>query len=90
MRRWTNEAGISCFYFSAFNENWKDPQNKGGSENHFGLFKINGEAKYVVWDMVDQNRFNGLSNEFFTIEYRQTNEYFILLIIHHIMLSPWY
>ena len=68
MRRWTNEAGISCFYFSAFNENWKDPQNKGGSENHFGLFKINGEAKYAVWDMVDQNRFNGLTRNGNTIK----------------------
>ena len=38
MRDWTNEAGISCFYFEAFDEPWKDAGNAGGSENHFGLF----------------------------------------------------
>ena len=24
LREWTNEAGISCFYFEAFDEQWKD------------------------------------------------------------------
>jgi hypothetical protein len=61
MRDWTNAKGISCFYFEAFNEKWKDAQNAGGSENHFGLFKINGEAKYAVWDFVDRGAFNGLT-----------------------------
>jgi hypothetical protein len=61
MREWTDEAGISCFYFSAFNEKWKDAQNAIGSENHFGLFRINGQAKFAVWDFVDQNAFNGLT-----------------------------
>ncbi|MGB0851642.1 MAG: glycosyl hydrolase family 17, partial [Bacteroidia bacterium] len=37
MREWTNEEGISCFYFQAFNEKWKDANNPNGSENHFGL-----------------------------------------------------
>ncbi|MFY0602568.1 MAG: glycosyl hydrolase family 17 [Flavobacteriaceae bacterium] len=60
MRDWTNSAGISCFYFEAFNEKWKDAQNPKGSENHFGLFKINGEAKYPLWDLVDKGVFNGL------------------------------
>ncbi|WP_037348957.1 glycosyl hydrolase family 17 protein [Sediminibacter sp. Hel_I_10] len=61
MREWTDSAGISCFYFEAFNEQWKDAANPGGSENHFGLFKINGEAKYVLWDLVDKGRFEGLT-----------------------------
>ena len=61
MRDWTNAEGISCFYFQAFNEKWKDALNPGGSENHFGLFKINGEAKYAVWDLVDQKAFDGLT-----------------------------
>lgn len=61
MRKWTNKEGISCFYFEAFNEKWKDAQNAGGSENHFGLFKINGEAKYAVWDLVDKGTFDGLT-----------------------------
>jgi exo-beta-1,3-glucanase (GH17 family) len=61
MRDWTNTEGISCFYFSAFNEKWKDAHNPNGSENHFGLFKINGEAKYPIWDLVDKGVFNGLT-----------------------------
>lgn len=63
MRNWTNEAGISCFYFSAFNEQWKDSHNPKGSENHFGLFRINGQAKYPIWDLVDKRVFNGLSRD---------------------------
>jgi exo-beta-1,3-glucanase (GH17 family) len=61
MREWTNKAGISCFYFEAFNEKWKDAHNPNGSENHFGLFKINGEAKYPIWDLVDKGVFKGLT-----------------------------
>ena len=61
MRDWTNSAGISCFYFEAFDEHWKDHHNKKGSENHFGLFTIDGQAKYALWDMVDSGIFEGLS-----------------------------
>ena len=61
MRDWTNTSGISCFYFEAFDEPWKDAQNSGGSENHFGLFTVDGKAKYVLWDLVDQGVFKGLS-----------------------------
>jgi exo-beta-1,3-glucanase (GH17 family) len=61
LRDWTNSDGISCFYFEAFNEQWKDGYNKKGSENHFGLFTIDGQAKYVLWDLVDKDVFTGLS-----------------------------
>lgn len=61
MRDWTNKAGISCFYFEAFNEQWKDARNPKGSENHFGLFTIDGEAKYPIWDLVDKGIFEGLT-----------------------------
>lgn len=61
IRDWTNSQGISCFYFEAFDEIWKDAQNPGGSENHFGLFTIDGQAKYAIWDWVDQGAFTGLS-----------------------------
>ncbi len=61
IREWTNTEGISCFYFEAFDEIWKDAKNPGGSENHFGLFNINGQAKYVLWDSADQGVFVGLS-----------------------------
>ncbi|MEM7107834.1 MAG: glycosyl hydrolase family 17 protein [Bacteroidota bacterium] len=63
MREWTNEAGISCFYFEAFDEQWKDAGNPQGSENHFGLFTIDGQAKYPVWDLVDQGIFEGLTRD---------------------------
>lgn len=61
MRQWTNAEGISCFYFEAFNEPWKDHFNKKGSENHFGLFTVNGKAKYALWEMVDKDIFKGLT-----------------------------
>ncbi len=61
MREWTKAEGISCFYFEAFDENWKDAQNPVGSENHFGLFEINGKAKYPLWSLVDKGVFKGLT-----------------------------
>lgn len=61
LREWTNKEKISCFYFEAFDEQWKDPHNAKGSENHFGLFTVDGKAKYAVWDLVDQGVFEGLT-----------------------------
>ncbi|MDG1980705.1 MAG: glycosyl hydrolase family 17 protein [Flavobacteriaceae bacterium] len=60
MREWTAKAGISCFYFEAFDEVWKDAPNPKGSENHFGLFTIDGKAKFALWDIVDEGVFDGL------------------------------
>ncbi|MCE2895504.1 MAG: glycosyl hydrolase family 17 protein [Flammeovirgaceae bacterium] len=60
MREWTNTSGISCFYFEAFDEQWKDAANPNGSENHFGLFGLSGEAKYPIWKLVDQGVFKNL------------------------------
>lgn len=60
MRDWTAKEGMSCFYFEAFDENWKDVQNPGGSENNFGLFTIDGKAKYALWDLVDKGVFENL------------------------------
>jgi len=53
MRSWTDKENISCFYFEAFDEPWKDASNPNGSENHFGLFTHDGQAKYAVWDVVN-------------------------------------
>ena len=61
MRTWTNDAGMSCFYFEAFDEQWKDAQNSNGSENHFGLIDINNQVKNVFWDEFDQGTFEGLT-----------------------------
>jgi len=60
MRTWTNEAGMSCFYFEAFDEPWKDANNAMGSENHFGLIDIENNVKYVLWDAYDKGLFKGL------------------------------
>ena len=61
MREWTNTSGISCFFFEAFDEQWKDATNPNGSENHFGLFGLTGEAKYALWNLVDQGVFKNLT-----------------------------
>jgi hypothetical protein len=60
MREWTNSERMSCFYFEAFDEPWKDAGNPDGSENYFGLFTVEGKAKYALWDLVDRGTFNGL------------------------------
>ena len=61
MRDWTAKEKMSCFYFEAFDENWKDLHNPQGSENHFGLFTIDGKAKYMLWNLVDKGVFKGLT-----------------------------
>ncbi|GAB5472310.1 MAG: hypothetical protein Mars2KO_04090 [Maribacter sp.] len=61
MRDWTNEVGMSCFYFEGFDEPWKGGDNPGNSEKHFGLFTVDGKAKYGIWDLVDKGTFEGLT-----------------------------
>ena len=61
MRDWTDEAGLACFYFEGFDEPWKGGNNPGNSEKHFGLFTVDGKAKYAVWDWVDKGVFEGLT-----------------------------
>ena len=59
-RQWTQENNLTCFYFEAFDEPWKSNGTKG-SEGHFGLFTVDGQAKYALWDLVDSGAFEGLS-----------------------------
>ena len=61
MRDWTNAAGLSCFYFEGFDEPWKGGDNSGNSEKHFGLFTVDGKAKYALWEEVDKGTFKGLT-----------------------------
>jgi exo-beta-1,3-glucanase (GH17 family) len=61
MRDWAQSEGMSLFYFEAFDEPWKDGHNPQGSENHFGLFTLDGQAKYAIWNWVDEGRFEGLT-----------------------------
>lgn len=59
-RRWTRENNLTCFYFEAFDEPWKS-DGTDASEGHFGLFTVDGQAKYGLWDLVDAGKFEGLS-----------------------------
>jgi len=63
MREWANKEGISLFYFEAFDEQWKDSANALGSENHFGLINLQSQAKYLIWELVDQGVFKGLTRD---------------------------
>ena len=63
IREWTNQAGITCFYFEAFDEQWKDAANPLGSENHFGLINLQAQVKYSLWDLVDAGIFTGLTRD---------------------------
>ena len=61
MREWTDAAGISLFYFEAFDEIWKDSGDAAGSENHFGMIRLNNEVKLALWDRFDNGQFEGLT-----------------------------
>lgn len=63
IREWSVENGVSVFYFEAFDEKWKDAENQLGSENHFGLINLQSEAKYALWELVDNGTFDGLTRD---------------------------
>ncbi|MGM0458051.1 MAG: glycosyl hydrolase family 17 protein [Bacteroidota bacterium] len=63
IREWSDQNEVSVFYFEAFDEKWKDAENQQGSENHFGLINLESEAKYALWDLVDEGVFDGLTRD---------------------------
>lgn len=63
IRDWSNREDITVFYFEAFDEPWKDAANPMGSENHFGLINLQAQAKYAIWDLVDEGIFDGLTRD---------------------------
>lgn len=63
MREWSDKNKLSCFYFEAFDEQWKDSAHPAGSENHFGLISLGAQAKYAIWDLVDKGVFRGLTRD---------------------------
>lgn len=63
MREWSNKEKLSLFYFEAFDEQWKDSGNPLGSENHFGLINLNGQAKFALWELVDKGVFKNLTRD---------------------------
>jgi len=60
---WCAQNKVTCFYFEAFDEQWKDAKNPKGSENHFGLINLKSQAKYALWEQVDQGVFKGLTRD---------------------------
>ena len=63
IQQWSKENNITTVYFSAFDEPWKDPRSPYASENNFGLFTVEGKAKFALWSLVDKGVFEGLSRE---------------------------
>jgi exo-beta-1,3-glucanase (GH17 family) len=63
IREWSDQNNVSVFYFEAFDEKWKDAANPLGSENHFGLINLESQAKYAIWDLVDEGVFDGLTRD---------------------------
>ena len=63
MREWSNKQAVTLCYFEAFDEQWKDSKNVLGSENHFGLITLESQAKYALWEMVDNGTFKGLTRD---------------------------
>jgi len=63
MSDWTIANEVSCFYFEAFDEPWKDAPRPRGSENHFGLIDVEGTLKYALWDEYDSGVFKGMTRD---------------------------
>jgi len=60
------EEMCTCYQFHVFifqlsMSHGKIKIMKNGSENHFGLFTVDGKAKYPMWKSVDQGIFNDLT-----------------------------
>jgi hypothetical protein len=79
MRQWSASQGVACFFFEAFDESWKDRNNLLGSENHFGLIDLQGRAKYVLWEQVDQGLFKGLTRGSKPITKSYDGDFFLLM-----------
>ena len=49
IERWAGNAGVTVFFFEAFDEPWKgDPGNPLGAEKHWGLFNVDRTPKEVM------------------------------------------
>ncbi|WP_394335315.1 glycoside hydrolase family 17 protein [Lutibacter flavus] len=86
MREWTNVEKISLFYFEAFDEQWKDSGNPIGSENHFGLINLKGQAKYAIWELVDAGVFEGLTRDSIVITKTYNGDKNALM--QHVLVPP--
>jgi len=86
MREWSASQGVACFFFEAFDESWKDSQHELGSENHFGLIDLQGRAKYVLWEQLDKDVFQGLTRNGQTI--RKTYEGHFPRLMEKVQVPP--
>ena len=50
LMQWTDEAGILCFVFEAFDEPWKGSPDPLEPEKHWGLFTVDRQPKNVMQD----------------------------------------
>jgi len=80
---WTHEEQILTFVFEAFDEPWKG--GEFGSESHFGLFTIDGKAKYALWKLVDNGTFDDITRGENSIKKTYDGNYELL---HNDMLTP--
>ncbi len=49
LRDWATDAGMTVFFFEAFDEPWKgNPDNPDGAEKHWGLFFVDRTPKQVM------------------------------------------
>lgn len=49
---WTNDNGILCFVFEAFDESWKGSHEPLEPEKHWGVFKIDRTPKLVMENLL--------------------------------------
>jgi exo-beta-1,3-glucanase (GH17 family) len=52
--RWTDEAGILCFVFEAFDESWKGSPDPMEPEKHWGLFSVDRKPKKWTKSLFDR------------------------------------
>lgn len=61
MSDWSAQKKITCVFFEAFDESWKNVNESQHSENHFGLFTTDGKAKFALWEFFDNGTLDGHS-----------------------------
>lgn len=83
INQWCFENNVSCFFFEAFDEPWKG--GKLGAESYFGIFTVNGKAKFPIWNLVDKGVFKNLTRGGNSIIKTYNGDYELL---HQDMLVP--
>lgn len=68
MNDWSKKNNTTVVFFEAFDEVWKNAEDPLHSENHFGLFTLKGNAKFALWDAIDNQKLKNLTREKNTIQ----------------------